>query len=90
MARPVIDEKQALDFSAMTVDQLLEEAQALATVLDLCNSQRLELFATIKKREADVKAKVSFEQMTEIEKDALSAALAPMSIAAVSGVKAVA
>lgn len=79
MARPVIIEQATLDYSSMTIADLMKEAMRVATVLELCNDTRIAIFAVIEARKADVKARAAVVGMTAIEKDALAVVVRPES-----------
>ena len=76
MASPEIKESITLNFEAMTIKQLRNEALRLAGVLDLVNSQRMSIFNIIEKRELIANGEERVARMTPLQKDALKSVLA--------------
>jgi hypothetical protein len=75
MAKPVIDDT-TLDFNAMTIAQLHDEALRLASVLDLVNAQRKTVLDLMNARKRDVVMRERVTAMTAEARDAMRTVLA--------------
>lgn len=67
--------KADLDYSTMSIADLTAEALRLATVLEVCNDQRRQIFGLIEKRQADAAAAERVATMSAAQKDALRSVL---------------
>ena len=78
MASPTIDVSTALDFQAMTMEQLAAESLRIAGVLELCNNQRREIQQIVAMRKAQTEAQQRVAGLTQTQRDALLATLQGM------------
>lgn len=75
MPRPVINPNVSVDYAALTLAQLREEAEHLAAVSELCQTQRKQILETAERRKALAAAEARVAEMSELQKDALREAL---------------